>query len=587
MPRAAAAGGLGIVLCLLVATSGVAASEPPRFVRASSPPGRSEANKSSFTPAISADGRWVAFASEASNLVPGDTNNHRDVFLRDLETGRITRVSVGSRGEQGNGDSWRVLVAVGRRPVRGLRLVVASNLLDGDGDGDDNGKGDVFLHDRDTATTTMISRGFDAHAGDGQSGFATISADGSTVAFESTAHNLIAGVDAPLSQVLTWDRRSGTFELISRGWAGDAVGGGSGGVSISADGRYVAFASASDAMVPNDYNQARDVFVRDRRLGLTTRVSVNSVGGEGNARSDGPSISADGRYVAFESTSSNLLGLNPAAQDVPKVPREADPGGLLEGGDHNIASDLFVHDMLTGRTTRVSVASDGTEAVGESYNGVISGDGRWVAFVSDAANLVPGDTNSFREVFLHDNLTGAHDLESAPAWAVLSATSRAPHPAIDRVGKPDRVRLRGRKYGVRRPQSPGERHFRPLHRPGRELTVTAAELVCRFATPMRSCDPVIRAEAGLPGLISRSCPTGQLRASSWPNRRCQPAMSPGRCSEGRSRAAASAWANELYAWMTHPPRSSETLSRPGEVAAGSHSSVSSTASISSASSTIR
>jgi Tol biopolymer transport system component len=147
--------------------------------------------------------------------------------------------------------------------------------------------------------------------------------------------------------------------------------------SISADGRYVAFMSYAYNLVPGDTNGKADVFVHDRLTGQTTRVSVASDGTQGNDGSGGASISANGRYVAFVSGASNL------------VP-----------GDTNGKADVFVHDRLTGQTTRVSVASDGTEGNSDSIYPSISADGRYVAFQSWASNLIPRDTNGAWDVFV-------------------------------------------------------------------------------------------------------------------------------------------------------------------------------------------
>jgi archaellum component FlaF (FlaF/FlaG flagellin family) len=147
--------------------------------------------------------------------------------------------------------------------------------------------------------------------------------------------------------------------------------------SISADGRYVAFSSEASNLVPGDTNGRVDIFVHDRLMGQTTRVSVASDGTEGNSDSGGGTISADGRYVAFESAASNL------------VP-----------GDTNEVADIFLHDRLTGQTTRVSVASDGTQGNDHSWWPSISADGRYVAFVSGVSNLVPGDANGNIDVFI-------------------------------------------------------------------------------------------------------------------------------------------------------------------------------------------
>jgi Tol biopolymer transport system component len=153
--------------------------------------------------------------------------------------------------------------------------------------------------------------------------------------------------------------------------------------SISADGRYVAFDSGASNLVPGDSNNAQDVFVRDRENGTTERVSLASDGAEGNSASGEPSLSADGRYVAFASFASNFAS-----------------------GDGNGTRDIFVRDRESGTTERVSVASNGGEANGRSDAPSMSAGGRYVAFESIATNLVPGDSNIARDVFLHDRSGG-------------------------------------------------------------------------------------------------------------------------------------------------------------------------------------
>ncbi|TMK83849.1 MAG: hypothetical protein E6G44_11140, partial [Actinobacteria bacterium] len=138
------------------------------------------------------------------------------------------------------------------------------------------------------------------------------------------------------------------------------VGGGGGQPSISADGRYVAFSSGDSTLVPGDTNGQTDVFVRDRSTGSVSRVSVDSSGNQADLRSDSPSISPDGRWTVFESQATNLVA-----------------------GDTNGTWDVFVHDSVTGATTRLSVAADGTQGNGDSTTAVvrahfISADGRYV-----------------------------------------------------------------------------------------------------------------------------------------------------------------------------------------------------------------
>ncbi|NOT31934.1 MAG: hypothetical protein HOP15_15925, partial [Planctomycetes bacterium] len=154
--------------------------------------------------------------------------------------------------------------------------------------------------------------------------------------------------------------------------------------SISADGRYVAFVSSASNLVAGDTNATDDVFVRDRLVGATERVSIDSLGVESNSYCMWPSISADGRYAAFVSSASNLVA-----------------------GDTNATDDVFVRDRWSGTTERVSVDSLGMEANGYCMWPSISADGRYAAFVSSASNLVVGDTNATDDVFVHDRWTGA------------------------------------------------------------------------------------------------------------------------------------------------------------------------------------
>jgi Tol biopolymer transport system component len=162
------------------------------------------------------------------------------------------------------------------------------------------------------------------------------------------------------------------------------------GPRISGNGRYVTFISAADNLVTGDTNVATDVFVRDLLLQTTTRVSVDSSGNQGNGNSGNPSISADGRFIAFDSQATNL------------VP-----------GDTNGASDVFVHDNLTGTTTRVSVDSNGVQGDNLSYVPSLSAAGHLVAFVSLADNFAANDVNQTLDVFVHDLQTGQTTLVSA------------------------------------------------------------------------------------------------------------------------------------------------------------------------------
>jgi Tol biopolymer transport system component len=351
-------------------------ARPPALELASVGVDGAEGNGSSFGSSISADGRYVAFASSAATLVPGDTNGAEDVFVHDRSTGHTTRVSLSSLGVQGDRDSYDPAISADGRYVAFASF--ATTLVPGDA----NRELDVFLHDRDSGATTLVSVASDGAQGDGPSLAPSISGDGRRVAFESDAANLVAGDANRTEDVFVRDIPSGKTTRVSLGWQ-DAEGQrpSFGGV-ISADGKVVGFESFAP-LVPDDTNRMLDVFVRDLAAKKTTRSSVASGGEEGDAGSFSPALSADGRYVAFASSATGL------------VP-----------GDRNGLLDVFLHDRETGTTDRVSVASDGGEADGFSFTPALSADGRYIAFPSEATDLVPGDTNGIRDVFVRDVVAG-------------------------------------------------------------------------------------------------------------------------------------------------------------------------------------
>ena len=315
-------------------------------------------------PAISADGRYVAFDSWATTLVPGDTNVRPDVFVRDRVLGTTTRVSVDSDGTEGNGYSTNPALSPDGRYV-GFSST-ASNLVVGD----TNLWSDVFVHDRMTGTTERVSLAADGSEGDQPSFSPSFSADAQLVAFWSTANNLVPGDGGDTTDVFIVDRSTHAIEWVSVPWNG-VPGLNPGPYSrpgMSADGRFVAFGGGGDGIVPGDQNGVGDVFVRDRVLGTTERVSVGLGGGDANGQSIFASISADGRFVAFESEASNL------------VP-----------GDMNGVADVFVADRTTGTIVRASLAFDGSEGNDFSSQPALSADGRRLAYWGKASNLVRND----------------------------------------------------------------------------------------------------------------------------------------------------------------------------------------------------
>lgn len=415
---------IGVLLIVVAAPAPAAHADVlARLLRISL--GTVEANNASFTPAVSADGRWVAFSSDASNLVPGDYNHTRDIFLRDTKTDSTRRISVSDTGQQGNAASYNPTISGDGRYV--VYDSYATNLVPGD----TNRQGDVFLYDRNARTTTRISMGYDGSQTDAESGFGVISEDGNVIGFESRATNIMKGVKSAATQLYAYDRAKKTTDLVTTAFLGGPASSGSGALSLSNDGRYVAFSSSSTDLVPYDVNQHDDIFVRDRQTKTTRRVSVNSVGGESNGTSAEPAISGDGRYVAFESEATNLLGIDPTFQDDPKS--IINPEGKLDTGDTNGVPDVFLHDMQTGSTERVSISATGEQANADSYAASISEDGRYVAFVSLATNLVLGDTNGVREVFVRDRRKHT-TIRVAMSDAGLQGNKLSVMPAISRDG---------------------------------------------------------------------------------------------------------------------------------------------------------
>jgi Tol biopolymer transport system component len=319
--------------------------------------------------AISAEGRFVAIASAASNLVGGDTNGVFDAFVRDRAAGTNERVSVAADGGQANGQSGVQAISSDARFV--VIWSEATNLVSGDS----NRVADLFVRDRAEGTTERISVSSDGTQANAESAIAAITPEGRFVAFDSRASNLVPGDNDDAFDVFVRDRSTDRTELVGAG----------SGPAISADGRFVAFERRL-----NSPDGPPGIYVRDRAKGVTELVSVAADGTPGNDLSGEARISADGRYVVFSSKASNLV-----ANDT-------------NGPDHP-GTDVFVRDRLRETTRRVSVGSDGRQADGPSGNPSLSSNGRIVAFTSWAPNLGPGKASG---VYVHDLATGATELAS-------------------------------------------------------------------------------------------------------------------------------------------------------------------------------
>ena len=349
-----------------------------------------QGNGASFSAALSDDGRFTAFVSFASNLVADDTNNGCDAFVRDNGTGVIERVSVSSletQVETGFNCDAPAISADGR--------FVA---FQSDGAGlvanDTSTNSDVFVRDRALGTTVRVSVGADGETPGGiGTEFANsldpaISADGRFVAFMSSGRNLVADRDLFETHVYVRDLQAGATEVVSERPDGEGTNGPASQPSLSADGRFVAFVSAADGLVPGDDNLGSDVFVRDRASGTTTAASVSSSGAlpqyvSRRPESEQPTLSADGRYVAFSSNA-----------------------GDLTAGDVFNDVDVFVRDRVGGTTRMASITAAGEQAYGgDSAGPSISADGRYVAFHSSAGNLSPGGGFGTADVVVFDGET--------------------------------------------------------------------------------------------------------------------------------------------------------------------------------------
>jgi Tol biopolymer transport system component len=329
-------------------------------------------NGAALHPDLTPDGRLVAFMSAASDLVAGDTNSEFDVFVRDRQSGSTERVSLSNSGQQANG-----FQAGGSLSDDGRFVAFTS---------DDPAllpigarrAANVFVRDRALGTTERVSVGPGGVPANGACHQATISGDGRSVAFTSEADNLVPRDANNGSDVFVRDRMTGTTTRVSVSSAGAEGDGESFGGGLAADGQYVAYVSSATNLVPNDTNGWNDIFVTSLAGGGTRRASVGTAGAQGDSDSFGPSISRTGRYVAFTSGASNLV-----------------PGG------GNPFGDVYVRDRDLGTTTLISLGSAGQRGDGSvTDNPAISDNGRHVGFVSTSTNLVPGDTNGVTDVFV-------------------------------------------------------------------------------------------------------------------------------------------------------------------------------------------
>jgi YVTN family beta-propeller protein len=404
---------------------------------------------------ISADARYVAFSSRATNMVIPDNNGSlADIFIHDRQTGQTVLVSKDDNGTRGNSESLEPSISADGRFIAFSSF--ATNLVPND----NNSAYDVFVHDRDpdengifdegNETTKMVSVDSGGNQGNGQSTQPSINADGQFIVFKTTSTNL--GDPGPFtSKIFVRDQINGQTILMSKNSNGIPANGNShlwlssSKPSISDDGRFIVFYSMANNLVSGDLNGADDVFLHDRdsdkndnfdELGgiRTAIVSVDSHGNRGNNHSFEPAVSGDGRFIAFQSRSGNFGGdTNGAVDDIfvhdrvsgvtevismdssgvqgpflSRTPSISGNGRFVSfesfnafvSNDVNGYTDVYVHDRERGETHLVSLDSNGVQGNDHSYRPSVNSDGRLIAFGSSASNLVPGDTNGFSDVFV-------------------------------------------------------------------------------------------------------------------------------------------------------------------------------------------
>ncbi|MFT3954125.1 MAG: hypothetical protein QM722_06945 [Piscinibacter sp.] len=422
-------GGLGADT-YVVDSAGDVVDEAPTVdtVRVSVSSSGVEGNANSAEGLMSADGRYVVFHGYANNLVAGDVNGASDVFVKDLLTGTVQRVSTTAAGtESSGGDSFVHSISPDGRYV--VFHSLASNLVAGDG----NGVQDVFVKDVLTGTIQRLSTSGAGVEANGSSAQGRFAADGRYVVFESQATNLVAGDTNGVSDIFVKDLLTGAVTRVNTDAAGNQANASATRAQISADGRYVLFDSGATNLLPGDTGTL-DVFVKDLRTGTIVKVSSSEAGVGGNGASSRAVFSADGRSVVFETNASNLgVGDDGGVTDI--VFKNLDSGVLrlvsadaaaaagngsslspaisadgrwvvfdsgatnLVGGDANGARDIFVKDMVSGEVRLVSTNAAGIQGSGTNELAQISADGRWISFRSTATTLVSGDTNAALDTF--------------------------------------------------------------------------------------------------------------------------------------------------------------------------------------------
>jgi Tol biopolymer transport system component len=347
-------------------------------VLVSSNPEGVRGNSHSFTPNVSANGRYVLFLSEATDLVAGEEEptEFDQAYLADLRTGEIRRISDATGGGPGNGDSNTAGASLSPNGRWAAFSSGATDLVEDEAplDGEN-----LFLHDRVRGTVRRVTEGADGHGIPGTANTPSVTPNGRWVSFNATGTGLVPDGAGGFHQAYLADLRRGTVERLSSAEGGGPGGHHSAGAVVTPNGRIAAFYSHATNLPGTGENGIQaDVLVLDRRTGAYAEASRGPAGEAGSGHSYSPALSPDGRHVAFYSTSANLVA-----------------------GDGNGVADVFLRDLRAGTTRRVSEAADGTSGDGESYLTAagLSADGKWLAFASSSTTFAAG-TEDHREVYV-------------------------------------------------------------------------------------------------------------------------------------------------------------------------------------------
>ena len=369
-----------------------------------------EGDLESIWPSLSGDSRFVAFTSSATNLVENDTNNVPDVFVRDLKWGTTTRVSVSTDGAQSDGISYNYFPAISEDGSRVVFASMASNLVRGD----TNRTWDIFVHDLTDQTTTLVSRSSNNRQGDAPSLHPVISGDGRHVAFNSYASNLVEGDNNRASDVFAHDLETATTTAVSTDASGRLGNDGSDRATISYDGSCIGYSSFASNLSPEDNDLEEDVFIHERASARNIEASqpVRSTQRAANQSSDVPwccYISPACCIVVVITDRKSVI-----AADGNSIACRSESPDLVEE-DSNFRQDIFLYDRTTDEIELISTGMNGEGANGDSVHHGLSADGRYVAFSSEASNLVPDDTNGVSDIFIYDRETGVTTRISVPS----------------------------------------------------------------------------------------------------------------------------------------------------------------------------